>query len=172
MLIWLNGAHGAGKTKAARRIATIRPESWLLDPEQIGFMLRRAWPGEMPDDFKDLPAWRTLTLAMLQAAAEEAQGRLVVVPMTLANAAHFDEIVGGLRLAGVDLRHFTLTADPETLRRRLRRRIDWPASRKWALSRVETVSAALAGERFATHVPTDALTVEQVAETVLREAER
>lgn len=168
MLIWLNGAHGAGKTKVARRIAARRPGTWLLDPEQIGFMLRRAWPGAMPDDFKDLPAWRKLTVAMLEAAAQS-EAPLVVVPMTLAEPGHFEEIVGGMRAAGVDLRHFALMAEPATLRRRLGKRIDWPSSRRWALARVDGCSAALADERFATHLRTDALNIEQVAEAVLRE---
>jgi hypothetical protein len=170
LLIWLNGTHGAGKTRVARRIVSLRPGAWLLDPEQIGFMLRRTWPGEIPEDFKDLPAWRKLTVAMLEAAAEESEAPLIVVPMTLADPGQFDEIVGGLRGAGVDLRHFALMADPDTLRRRLRGRLDWPASRRWALSRVESCGTALADERFARHVWTDRMTVAQVADAVLLEA--
>ena len=132
MLVWLNGAHGAGKTKVARAIAARRPGTWVIDPERIGFMLRKAWPEPLPDDFKDLPVWRKLTVAMLQSAAAEPE-RLVLVPMTLADPSHFEEILTGLRSAGVVVHHFTLVADPATLRRRLGKRLDWPSSQKWAL---------------------------------------
>lgn len=167
MLVWLNGAHGAGKTSVARAIAERRPGCWLLDPEQIGFILRKAWPAPMPDDFKELPVWRQLTLTMLRVAAAERPDELILVPMTLAEPEHFREIVGALGQTGVSLRHFTLAAEPATLRRRLRRRLDWPGSRNWALARVDSVSRALSDEIFATHVATDQLTIEEVAEMVL-----
>ena len=170
MLIWLNGAHGAGKTSVARRIQAMRPGSWLFDPEQIGFMLRRAWPGAQPGDFKDMRAWRELTVAALRAACAEAAGKLVIVPMTLTDPG-FNEVVGVLRMDGIELGHFTLTAAPDTLRHRLRRRLDWPRSRRWALSRVDAAAAALADERFAIHFATDGLSVAEVAEAVLTRIE-
>src|SRR4051794_34779588 len=144
MLIWINGAFGAGKTSVARRIAALRPDALLFDPEQIGFLLRRMLPGEGLSDFQDRPLWRRLTLLMLAEADASAKGP-VIVPMTLANPAYFDERVGGLRGSGVALHHFPLTATAATLRRRLRRRLDWPASRRWALARTEACAAALAG---------------------------
>src|SRR3954454_1300109 len=101
MLIWLNGAFGAGKTKVARAIVSARSEATLVDPEQIGFLLRRLLPKrEAAGDFQDLPLWRELTVRILLEAAASAPG-LVVVPMTLVDPLYFDEIVGGLRAAGV-----------------------------------------------------------------------
>ena len=171
MLIWINGAHGAGKTKVARRLAALRGGAFLIDPEQIGFMLRRIWPGGAPPDFKDLPAWRELTVAALRAAAAEHPAAILVVPMTLADPLYHAEIVGGLRAAGVDLRHFTLVASPATLRRRIRRRLDWPSSRRWALSRVESCSAALEDPAFAEHIATDRLNVAEVAAEIVTRVE-
>ena len=168
MLIWINGAHGVGKTSAARKLAAMRADAFIVDPEQIGFMLRRIWPGGGPPDFKDLPAWRELTLATLHALAAERPAATSIVPMTLADARHHAEIVGGLRAAGIDVRHFTLLASPGTLRRRLRWRLDWPRSRRWALSRVETCSAALEDSAFAEHVATDGLAVADVAAEIAR----
>lgn len=167
MPIWLNGAHGAGKTSVARRLAGARPGLRLVDPEQIGFMLRRLWPGGGPADFQDLPAWRALTRDTLRALAEDPHVEDLVVPMTLAKPGHFQEIVGGLRAAGVDVRHFTLTASPATLRRRLRWRLDWPASRRWALSRIEPCHAALQDDLFRTHVETDGRRVGEIAGDIL-----
>jgi predicted kinase len=166
MLIWLNGAHGAGKTSVARQLVAGR-RAWLIDPEHIGFMLRRLWPGGGPDDFKELPLWRELTLRAIRAAAADPAFSTFVVPMTLSNPDHFEEVVGGLRTAGIDVRHFTLTAGAETLRHRIRRRLDWPASKQWALSRIDRCSAALQDPAFATHVPTDGRRARDVAGEIM-----
>jgi hypothetical protein len=172
MLIWINGAHGAGKTSVARRLAALRPDAFVVDPEQIGFMLRRIWPGGGPPDFKDMPAWRELTVATLRAAVAERPAASLIVPMTLDDPLHHAEIVGALRDGGVDLRHFTLLASPATLRRRLRRRLDWPSSRRWAMSRVEACSGALENAAFAEHIATAGLTIAQVATEVARRVEK
>ncbi|MDB5692872.1 MAG: hypothetical protein JWO81_1935 [Alphaproteobacteria bacterium] len=170
MVIWINGAFGAGKTRVARRIVALRPGASLFDPEQIGFMLRRLLPMKGVADFQDLPLWRALTVRLVQEAAA-ASARPVIVPMTLADPAYFEEVIGGLRASGTDIRHFTLTAAPETLRRRLRRRLDWPSSRRWALARAEPYAAALADPAFAEHVDTDGRTVAEIAEGILTRAE-
>jgi len=170
MLIWLNGAFGAGKTRVARRIVAIRPGALLFDPERIGFLLRRLLPMDGIADFQDLPLWRTLTIQLLGEAARRVTGPLVV-PMSLSNPTYFEEIFGGLRSAGLDPRHFTLTAPPKTLRRRLRRRLDWPASRRWALARAERCAAALANPVFAEHVDTEHRRVAVIAADVLARAE-
>ena len=170
MLIWLNGAHGAGKTSVAKAICTMRPGARLVDPEQIGFMLRRTWPGPLPHDFKDMPVWREMTLALLKSASAGADGKLLVVPMTLANPEHFGEIVSGLRSAGVPVRHFTLAASVQTLRQRLGKRLDWPRSKRWAVTRAEETAAALQGELFAQHIATDQLSVRAIADVVLSRA--
>jgi hypothetical protein len=171
MVIWINGAFGAGKTSVARRIVATRAGASLFDPERIGSMLRRLLPSADVADFQDLPLWRALTVSILREAASAAAGP-VIVPMTLANPVYFDEIVGGLRAADVDLRHFTLRASAATVRRRLRRRIDWPASRRWALARVEPCLAALAGEAFAVHVDSERRPVSAIADDILAQADR
>jgi predicted kinase len=168
MVIWINGAFGAGKTRVARRILALRPGAILLDPERIGFMLRRLLPMRRIADFQDLPLWRELTVRIVREAAAEAGP--VIVPMTLADPARFEEVVGGLRAGGVDLRHFTLMASPETLRRRLRRRLDWPSSRRWALAQAAPAAAALADPAFAEHVDTEGRKVAEIADDILAQA--
>jgi chloramphenicol 3-O-phosphotransferase len=169
MLIWLNGAFGAGKTSVARAIVAARPAATLVDPEQIGFLLRRLLPEQQTGDFQDLRLWRELTVRILAEAAGIATAP-VVVPMTLVDPCYFEEVVGGLRAAGVDLRHFTLTAPPDTIRRRLRRRLAWPSSRRWALARVESTASALADSLFAEHIDTEHRPVREVAKLVLQRA--
>jgi hypothetical protein len=171
MLIWINGAHGAGKTSVAGELAALRANAFVIDPEQISFMLRRIWPGGGPPDFQDMPAWRELTVATLRAAAAERPAATLLVPMTLTSKLYHSEILGALRAPGVDLRHFTLVASPTTLRRRIRRRLDWPSSKRWSLSRVEACSAALQDPAFAEHVDTEGLRVAEVAAEIIRRLE-
>ena len=171
MVIWINGAFGAGKTKVARRLVALRPDAWLFDPEKIGFMLRAIGPGGGPADFQDLPVWRELVVATLAAAVRQHPGRLPVVPMTLASKAYFREIMDGLAARGIDVRHFTLLASPETLRRRIRWRIARPASRKWARAQIERCVSSLADPEFATHLPTDARPVDEIAAEILSRVE-
>lgn len=166
MLIWLNGAFGAGKTSVARAIVSARPAATLVDPEQIGFLLRRLLPKPQPDDFQDLRLWRELTVRILAEAAATATAP-VVVPMTLVDPRYFEEVIGRLRAEGVDVRHFTLTAPADTIRRRLRRRLGWPGSRRWALDRVHRIGTALADRLYAEHIDTGQRSVREIAKLIL-----
>jgi hypothetical protein len=172
VVIWINGAFGAGKTTVARRLVAMRPGAWLFDPERIGFMLRSLWPDGGPADFQDLPSWRALTVAILAAAADGNPGREPVVPMTLANQAYFREIMDGLAARHLEVRHFTLVASPETLPRRIRWRLDRPASKRWARKQMERCASALADPLYAIHVPTDGRTVPAIANDILGRIER
>jgi len=167
MVVWINGAFGAGKTTMARRLVRMRRGAWLFDPEQIGFMLRKLLPrDQQPPDFQDLPIWREMTVDALTVAAAD-PSRMPVVPMTLVNPDYFREIVGGLRDRGIDVRHFSLVASPATLRRRIRWRADWPSSRRWALAQLERCASALAEPEFAIHIPTDERGIAEIAQDIL-----
>lgn len=155
MLIWINGAFGAGKSTVAAALAARLPGSLVVDPEQIGFLLRRMLPRrEQPGDFQDLPLWRRLGCELLDGVAAGRPGP-VVVPMTLAEPAYFDQLVGELRRRGHPVCHFTLVASPETLRRRLRWRLARPAARRWIRERNPGVVERLAAPLFAAHLTTD-----------------
>ena len=166
MILWLNGPHGVGKSSVARHIVRAERGVRLIDPEAIGHRLRRELGEPTPDDFKDLPEWRARTVAALSAARE----KLVVVPMTLSDPQHFEEVIGTLRRGGADVRHVTLMARPETVRARIGKRWNWPRAKRWALARVEGSLAALAGEPFAPHVWTDGIGIPAVADAVTAEA--
>ncbi|MBW4478948.1 MAG: AAA family ATPase [Tolypothrix brevis GSE-NOS-MK-07-07A] len=59
MIIWLNGAFGVGKTQTAFELHSRIPGSFVFDPEQIGFSLRKITPSEMRKDFQDHPILHT-----------------------------------------------------------------------------------------------------------------
>ena len=94
--IWLNGAFGAGKTTVAHALAAELPDALVLDPEQIGRMLRRVVPAALrTSDFQDIPSWRRLTVATIESLLRDHPGPLIV-PMTVVNPVYFDETVGRL----------------------------------------------------------------------------
>ncbi|WP_407664437.1 hypothetical protein [Mycolicibacterium grossiae] len=86
MLVWINGAFGAGKTQTAFELHRRLPASHVADPELIGFAIHRMLPPGARADFQDRPQWRAAVVA------------------TLADAAYFDEIMSGLAADGVGVR--------------------------------------------------------------------
>jgi hypothetical protein len=175
VLIWINGAFGAGKTQTAHELHRRLPGSHVADPELLGFALHKMLPPVSRGDFQDLPQWRAAVTATLLQAEAAADGP-VIVPMSIVRADYFDEIVGGLSERDVDVRHYTLTASADALHARLRRRAAYVVGRMlgreetWAIAQIDRCVAALADKRYTTHVPTDDVSVDQVVESISSEA--
>ncbi|MFD0673764.1 AAA family ATPase [Cohnella sp. GCM10027633] len=168
MIIWINGAFGAGKTTTAHELHRRLPGSHIYDPENVGYFVRKNAPKGIDDgDFQNLPIWRSFNRDMLRMMANQYAGT-IIVPMTLVNPQYFDEIVGGLRAGGVEIKHFALAASPETLLRRLRTRGD--GSNSWPARQIDRCVESLSHERFERHIRTDGLTVESIVELIAEEA--
>ena len=168
-VIWLNGAFGAGKTTVARALASRLPGALIVDPEDIGRMLRKILPEALrPSDFQDIPSWRRLTVATIESLLRDQPGPLVV-PMTVVEPAYFDETVGLLRRRGVTVHHFTLAASAKTIRRRLLWRLTAPWATWWALRRVQRCTSALWSPLFATHVDTENRSLPDIVATIARD---
>lgn len=176
MLIWINGAFGAGKTHTAFELHRRLPNSHVADPELLGFAIHRMLPAAARDDFQDRPQWRSAVVATLADAVAAQNGGPVLVPMTVVDEDYFDELVDGLTAAGVHVAHFALQASPDTLEKRLRTRSAyWIGAamgrpETWGIRQIPRCVAALATPRFATHVPTDGRTVDEVVEDVAARA--
>lgn len=174
VLIWINGAFGAGKTHTAHELQRRMAGARVADPELLGFAMHKMLPPGASTDFQDLPQWRAAVVATLR-QAESASAGPVLVPMTIVRDDYFDEIIGALR-ADIDVRHYALIASPETLRTRLGTRLEALGSRlfggdeTWAVRQIERCVTALANERYAVHVPTDHRTLDEVVETIAAEA--
>ena len=67
MIIWLNGAFGAGKTSCAYELKRRIPNSYVYDPENIGYFIFNNIPNEMKKaDFQDYEQWRTFNYSILK----------------------------------------------------------------------------------------------------------
>lgn len=167
MIIWLNGAFGAGKTQTAYELQRRLAGSYVYDPENAGYFIRQNIPASISvDDFQDYPMWRSFNLAMLRHIAEHYKGD-VIVPMTITNRQYFDEIIGELSKS-CQVRHFILYAERETLLRRLASRLEGP--RSWGAQQIDRCLEAFETEICEEKIHTDHLRIRQVVEEVAARA--
>ncbi|MFC5464138.1 AAA family ATPase [Lederbergia graminis] len=164
MIIWVNGAFGAGKTQTSYELHRRIPNSFVYDPENVGFFIRKYFPKEIhKNDFQDFSAWREGNYTFLKYIANEYDG-IIIVPMTIVNPQYFEEIVGRLRVDGTIVNHFVLWASKETLKKRLRSRGERKNS--WGEQQIDRCLQGLSDDVFEKKIHTDDMTIEQVAETI------
>jgi len=164
MIIWLNGAFGSGKTQTAYELKRRIPGSFVYDPEEFGFCLRKCQPKPLHlPDFQDEPMWRSVNYEMLKQLYDSFDG-VIIVPMTVTDKRYFGEIVGRLRGDGCDVRHFVICARRETILRRLRSRGE--GTRSWAAQQIPRCLAAFEDPVFEVCLHTDELCVSEVAEKI------
>ncbi|MGC5029518.1 AAA family ATPase [Micromonospora sp. DT229] len=168
MIIWLNGAFGAGKTTVADALCRRLPTARRVDPEWIGGLLRRV--RKVPTgDYQDLVAWRRWTVRLVGLAAHA--DRPVVVPMSLLQPTHRTEILDGLRDRGRTVRQLVLQVPEPALRARIDADAADVAARAWRQRQVSRALTGLAGladrEPDTIEVTNDGRTPEQVAAEII-----
>jgi predicted kinase len=167
MLIWLNGSFGSGKTQTAYELHHRLPNSFVCDPEEIGYALRKMVPSALKQgDFQNFPMWRQFTYETLKYILQKYQG-ITIVPMTITDPEYHREIIARLREEGFEIHHFTLMASRQTLLKRLKGRGDDPHS--WPAQQIDRCLNALPEPIFAKHFDTEGQTIEQVAEAIAQE---
>ena len=164
MIIWINGAFGAGKTQTVYELKNRIPNSIVYDPEKVGFFINKNIPKEMSKgDFQNHSIWRDINYTTLKYIDDNYDG-IILVPMTIVNPQYFEEIVGRLRADGVAVHHFVLCASKETLQKRLRSRGERKNS--WAEQQIDRCIQGLSNDLFKFRVETNTLSIESVAETI------
>lgn len=163
MIIWLNGAFGAGKTQTAYALRRRLPGSYVYDPENAGYFIRKNLPPDLHlADFQDHPLWRTITADMLADLADRHPGH-IIVPMTIVNRAYYDEIIGVLSRR-YEVKHIILCAGRETLLKRLRTRLE--SKDGWAARQIDRCISAFDRDIPGEKLHTDTLTIDQAAQGV------
>jgi len=171
VIVWLNGAFGAGKTTAAHELLNLLPGSTLCEPELIGTGLRCMLPKErlaQVDDYQELPSWRRLVADTAAALLTEVPGPLII-PMTLLRQEYRDEIFGALAARRIPVRHVLLHTEETILRARIEQRAgnDGELHRIWCRGQLPAYTAALGWLSEDAHiVETSGLTPAQTAECV------
>ena len=171
MIIWINGAFGAGKTTLAEELHRRLPDAVLYNPEDVGLML---WKQMRPNgDFQHLPSWRELVVATALSLRRHHADTLIV-PMSLIRDAYRTQILGGLANASEQVLHVFLEADAGVLRERLNARVTHPG-RQWdqvaresGMTGVDEMAAAAARQPAGTLLlRSDKLTPAELADAVL-----
>ena len=167
MVIWINGAFGAGKTTAAYELHRRLTPSFVYDPEQAGFFLRQNMPQACRTaDFQDMALWRTFTYQMLRELHGTYEGTLIV-PMTLVNPAYYEEIIQRLTDEGVPVAHCILCASRETILKRLRRRnLGMLGREAFAMEAIERCLAFFGSGVPGIRIETDRMTVNQIVDRI------
>ncbi|ANS74411.1 tunicamycin resistance protein [Paenibacillus yonginensis] len=167
MILWINGAFGSGKTTVSYELNRKLPNSFVYDPENAGYFIRNNTPKSIwKEDFQDHEIWREINFSLLQQLSREYDG-MIIVPMTLVNPQYFNEIVQRLRSEGVQVVHFTLFANRETLLKRLKSRGDHRNS--WPAQQIDRCIEGLSQDLFNIHIHTDDLTVDEIVDQIARE---
>lgn len=148
MIIWVNGAFGAGKTTLAAALHARLPATLEFDPEHVGFLLRTWVPLPPSGDFQDLPLWRRL-VADVAIGMSQHYDETIVVPMSLLDSGYRSEIFEPVAAAGVPLLHVFLEVPADELRRRIEAQVLDPddaqadaSARAFRLANVERGVAA------------------------------
>jgi chloramphenicol 3-O-phosphotransferase len=118
VIVWLNGAFGAGKTATATELLPLVPGARAFDPETVGYLLRLHLADRPVPDFQDWPPWRSLVVATATELARYTGGHLIA-PQTILNRDYLAEIFTGLRGSGLAVFHVLLDASEPALRRRI-----------------------------------------------------
>lgn len=167
MIIWLNGAFGSGKTTCAFELYRRLPNSFVYDPENVGFLIRKNMPRELhQEDFQDHEQWRSFNYQMLRSICREYDGT-VIVPMTIVNRQYYDEIIQRLIDDGAILKHYILYASKETLIKRLSKRL---ARDTWAESQIDRCISAFDKEIVEERITTDNKSVDSIVEEIATRA--
>lgn len=164
MIIWINGAWGAGKTQTCAELYRRTERSFLYDAENAGYFLRKNQPSFLhKEDFQDDPLWREISFKMLLSISQNYDG-IIIVPMTIVNPQYYKEIISKLRENNISVFHFVLYAEKETLKKRLRKRFEFKNS--WAYKRIDICLKAFENEIFENKIYTDKKGIPDVAEEI------
>ncbi len=164
MIIWINGAFGSGKSSAAFELHRRLTGSFVFDPEQAGYYIRRNTPKPThAGDFQDEPLWRRINADMLRLISSGFDG-VIIAPMTITSPQYYDEIIGALRRAGIPVFHCVLSAGSKTLAKRLRSRMD--GARSWGMRHITPCIEAFKNPIFENHIITDDMQIYQVADAI------
>jgi hypothetical protein len=166
VIIWLNGAFGAGKTTCAFELNRRLPDSFVYDPEKIGYFIRKNSPKEThKPDFQDYEMWRSFNYAMLKQISHDFAGT-IIVPMTIVKRRYYNEIIQKLIDDGIELQHYILYADKPTIIKRLNKRL--ARGETWAKAQIDRCIHAFNTDITEEKIITDNRSVDSIVEEIAR----
>lgn len=168
MIIWINGSYGSGKTQTAYELQRRLDNSYVYDPENIGYFLDKNLPTEFSKisqgNFQNYELWRNFNYEMISYIASNYDG-ILIIPMTIINKQYYDQIIGNLEKK-FDVRHFILSIDKETNLKRLAKRFD--NKNPWFIEQIELSEKAFQNDIPGIKLKTDNLSITEVVELIAK----
>jgi RNase adaptor protein for sRNA GlmZ degradation len=167
MIIWINGAFGSGKTQTAFEINRRLKNSYVYDPENIGYFFRRNMPKEIiQGNFQDQVLWRTFNYEIIKNIYLKYKGD-IIVPMTIYDKNYFEEIIGRLEKENINIDHYILGASKEVILKRLSKRFEKKGS--WASKQIDMcIDGFNELKERGIYIDTNELNIHQVIETIAK----
>jgi RNase adaptor protein for sRNA GlmZ degradation len=165
MIIWINGSFGSGKTQTAFEINRRLENSYVYDPEHIGYFFRRNMPKEIiQGNFQDQVLWRTFNYEIIKNIYTKYSG-YIIIPMTLYNKNYFEDIIGKLLKENIKIDHYILGASKETILKRLSKRHERKDS--WAAKQIDMcINRFNELKEKSIYIDTNELNINEVVETI------
>jgi predicted kinase len=119
VIVWINGAYGAGKSTLAAALAGQFDGAVVADPEDIGSAVHRALRGhpcEQPD-YQDYLPWEATVLSFVSGLYAFTGGP-VIVPMTVLVQDRAMRMLADLSDCA-EVRHLVVHAEPAVLHQRI-----------------------------------------------------
>lgn len=165
MIIWLNGPYGVGKSTLAGTIQGKLDNCILFDAEKVGDAIRDNYPQEFFQEiYEDYPLWCETCQKLLTDLEGKTNGT-ILVPMTLLRPQSLRTILAPLRRQGIPAMHVLLTAEPETLRRRILDRGE--EENCWCMEKIPQCLAAQKDLPCDLRIDTTCKSLDQLAEEIL-----
>jgi adenylylsulfate kinase-like enzyme len=130
VIVWLNGAFGAGKSTTAKALVALSPRLRLFDPEWVGYLLRANLSDHEFSDFQQLPPWRTL-VPVVAAEVANFTGQDLVAVQTVLDEGYWAELHAGMTVLGHRVVHVLLDAPADVLHARIDADPDGVEIRGW-----------------------------------------
>jgi chloramphenicol 3-O-phosphotransferase len=169
VIIWLNGAFGAGKTTTAKELVTIMPGARLFDPEMVGYLLMECLKDHDFSDFQELLPWRTLVPVVTSEIARFT-GQHLIATQTVLNEGYWKELQQGFNQNSLEVLHVVLHVDSGVLAHRINSDELEQKARQWRLDHIRDYAAARAWMVASADLVVDStsLSVAEVAGSILQ----
>ena len=166
MIIWINGAFGSGKTSVAEIINKKISNSFIYDPEQVGYFLWDNFPDEMKrkGNFQHIDIWRDFNYKILKHIKANYDG-VIIVPMTIYVLQYYNEIIGSLINDGVIVKSFILVAEKQTIIDRLVQRGNAPDG--WEAQHIDICLKAFETDIQGEKINTEENSVDDIASKII-----
>jgi AAA domain len=171
VIIWLNGAFGAGKTTTSGLLMKKSHRLRVFDPEWVGYLLRAILSDRPVTDFQHWESWRILTPVIADEVIRFS-GQSLLAPQTVLDEQYWDELIAGLSKRGHEVLHVLLDAEDDVMRARIHADKADPAAKPWRINHLSHYIAARPWLRRRADVVLDTthLTPQEVADRVWESA--